>query len=96
MLKTITMMNSAFLASLELDRLRMLAPGRAHALSTERTAQEEREADQLARELAADFPLHSMSELRRAIFAAEDEVSHKDPTHILERARDRVNQGILS
>jgi hypothetical protein len=53
------------------------------------------ETDLLARELAADFPLHSFNELRRAIHAAAAESPYQDPTHIVDRARDRLHAGLV-
>ena len=52
--------------------------------------------DALARGLASDFPLHSMSELRRTIADAEQDLwPHKDPIDLLDRARERLREGLI-
>lgn len=57
---------------------------------------DDRDLDALTRGLASDFPLHSMSELRRTITDAEDDLwPHKDPVNILDRARERLRDGLL-
>jgi hypothetical protein len=59
------------------------------------TTNHDRDLDALARRLASDFPLHSMSELRRTLMAAEDDLwPHKDPIDVVDRARDRLRDGI--
>lgn len=55
-----------------------------------------RDLEALVRGLAGDFPLHSASELRRTIIDAEDDLwPHKDPVDILDRARERLREGVL-
>jgi hypothetical protein len=55
------------------------------------------ELDTLARHLAGDFPLHSPSELRRAILVAGDDLwPRRDSTEILDQARLRLQQGTIS
>jgi hypothetical protein len=52
--------------------------------------------DGVARGLASEFPLHSTSELRRTIFDAENDLwPHRDPIDILDRARERLREGLI-
>ena len=56
----------------------------------------DRDLDALARGLASEFPLHSMSELRRTIADAEHDLwPHKDPIDLLDRARERLHEGLI-
>lgn len=56
----------------------------------------DRELDALTRSLASDFPLHSMTELRRTIADAEDDLwPHQDSGCILARARERLREGVI-
>jgi hypothetical protein len=56
-----------------------------------------RDLDGLTRSLASEFPLHSASELRRTIVDAEDDLwPHLDPIDVLDRARERLYQGVIS
>ena len=53
--------------------------------------------DALVRGLAADFPLHSHAELQRTILQAEDDLwPHRDPTDVLDRARQRLQSGLAN
>ncbi len=56
----------------------------------------DRDPDLLTRGLALDFPLHSMSELRRTIAGAQQDLwPHRDPIDILDRARERLHEGLI-
>ena len=56
----------------------------------------DRDPDLLTRGLAMDFPLHSISELRRTIAEAQQDLwPHRDPIDILDRARERLHEGLI-
>ncbi|MGB8168827.1 MAG: hypothetical protein WCF18_15120 [Chthoniobacteraceae bacterium] len=46
--------------------------------------------------LLGEFPLHSVSELRRTISDAENDLwPRRDPIDILDRARERLREGLV-
>ena len=56
----------------------------------------DRDPDLLTRALALDFPLHSMSEVRRTIAEAQRDLwPHCDPVDVLDRARERLHEGLI-
>lgn len=74
--------------------IRSLADGRA--VRWRRVGWIGRDPDLLTRGLAQDFPLHSMSELRRTIAEAQQDLwPHCDPIDILDRARERLHEGLI-
>ncbi len=93
MLITISMINSTLseVPSATLSRL-LRSPTDAQPS----TAKGDRDLDALARGLATEFPLHSMSELRLMVTKAEQDLwPRKDPIDLLDRARQRLLDGFL-
>ncbi len=60
------------------------------------TVPDQNRLDLLSRGLSGEFPLHSMSELRRIILEAEEDLwPRKDATEVLDRARHRLHEGLV-
>lgn len=66
-------------------------------IGTDLGSNSDHDLDAMTRGLASEFPLHSMSELRRTISAAEGDLwPHKDRINILDRARERLREGVIA
>ncbi len=73
------------------------APAALARSGANHSSDSDHDLDAMTRGLASEFPLHSMSELRRTISAAEGDLwPRKDRIDILDRARERLREGVIS